>query len=93
MTIFRYVLNLPGKDINLQNITVQLVWVPEHGIDGNKTADHLARQASPLPLIGPEPAVGTAAKVARGVIKGWTSTKHKECWQPIQGHRQAKGFL
>jgi len=67
--------------------------VPGHGIDGNKTADHLARQASPLPLTGLEPALGKSAKVARGVIRGWTSRKHKEYWQPIQGQRQAKGFL
>jgi hypothetical protein len=33
------------------------------------------------------------AKVARGVIRGWTSRKHKEYWQSICGKRQAKGSL
>lgn len=36
------------------------------GIDGNEVADHLARQGSSHPLIGPEPALGISAKVARG---------------------------
>jgi hypothetical protein len=35
----------------------------------------------------------TSAKVARGVIKDWTSRKHEEHWQSIHGQRQAKGFL
>jgi len=66
--------------------------VPGHWIDGNKAADPLARQAS-LPLTGPEPALGICAEVARGGIRSWTSRRHKEYWQPIQGQRQAKGFL
>jgi ribonuclease HI len=49
--------------------TFQLVWVPRHmGFDGNEKADRLAREGSPDPLIGPEPALGVSAKVARGVI-------------------------
>ena len=46
---------------------IQLVWVSGHmGIDGKEVADHLARQGSSHPLIGPEPALGISAKVARG---------------------------
>jgi hypothetical protein len=63
------------------------------GIDGNEIADQLARQGSSQPLIGPEPALGISAKVARGVIRDWTSRKHEEHWQSICGQRQAKGFL
>jgi hypothetical protein len=62
-------------------------------IDGHETADQLARQGSKLPLIGPQPALGISAKVARGVIKGWTSRKHEKYWQSIRGQRQAKGFF
>jgi ribonuclease HI len=50
---------------------VQLIWVPGHmGIDGNEMADQLARQGSSYPFIGPEPALGTSAKIAKEVIKG-----------------------
>ena len=44
-------------------------------------------------LKGPEPTLGTSAKVAREVIRGRTSGKHEEYWQSIQGQGQAKGFL
>jgi ribonuclease HI len=67
---------------------IQLVWVPRHmGIDGNEIADQLARQGSSHPLTGPEPALGISAKVARGVIRDWTSRKHEEHWQSIHGQR------
>jgi hypothetical protein len=63
------------------------------GIDGNEVADQLARQGSSHPFIGPEPALDISAKVARGVIRDWTSRKHEEHWQSICGQKQAKGFL
>jgi ribonuclease HI len=73
---------------------IQLVWVPGLlEINGNERANQLARQGSSHPLIGPEPALGISAKVARGVTRDWTSRKHEEQWQSIRGQRQAKGFL
>lgn len=58
---------------------IQLVWVTRYmGIDGNEIADQSAKQGSSHSLIGPEPALGIPVKVARGVIRDWTSTKHKE---------------
>jgi hypothetical protein len=62
-------------------------------IDGNEMADEVARQGSSHPLIGPEPALGISAKVAKEVIRDWTNRKHKEYWQSIRGQTHAKGFL
>jgi len=68
--------------------------MPGHmGNDGNETAGILSRQGSLHPLIGPECALVISAKVARGMIRDWTSRKHEEYWQSIHGQRQAKGFL
>jgi hypothetical protein len=68
--------------------------VPGHAdIDGNEMADQLARQDSSHPFIGPQPALVTSVKIARKVIRGWTSRKHTEYWQYIRRQRQAKGFL
>ena len=42
---------------------IQLVWVPEHmAIVGNEITDELARQGSPHPLIGLEPALGISGE-------------------------------
>jgi hypothetical protein len=60
-------------------------------IDGNEIANELARQGSSHPLIGP--VLGISAKVARGMIRDWTSRKREEKWQSIHGQRQTKGFL
>ena len=44
------------------NNCVRLLWVPGHSnIEGNETADVLARQAASLDFIGPQPALGLLA--------------------------------
>ena len=51
-----------------------MVWVLGHiRIDGNETTDELARLGSSHPLSRPELVFGISAKVARGMIKDWTS--------------------
>jgi hypothetical protein len=49
-------------------------------IDGNETVHQLEKQGSSLPLIGPHPALGMSAKVAKGVIRGWMRRKHEDCF-------------
>jgi hypothetical protein len=57
------------------------------GIDGNKMTDQLAREGSSRPFIGPEPALGISAKIARELIMEWTNRKHAEYWKSIHGQR------
>jgi hypothetical protein len=55
------------------------------GIGGIEVADQLARQGSSYPVIGPDTALGISAKLARGVIRNWTSRKLKEHWLSTHG--------
>jgi hypothetical protein len=71
---------------------IKPVWVPGHvEIDGNEIADELASQGSSHPLKGP--VLGISAKVARGLIRDWTSKKREEHLHSIHGQKQVKGFL
>jgi hypothetical protein len=65
--------------------------VPGHeGIDGNETADHLARTGSENPFIGPEPACGISSGAAKKAVRDWTDRNLKNIGNPI---KQAKGFI
>ena len=63
------------------------------GTDGNEIVEQLATEGPSHPLIGPESALGTSVKVARGVIRYRMNRKHEKCWQSICEPRQAKAFL
>jgi hypothetical protein len=48
------------------------------GIDGNEIAGQLAGKGSSHPIMGAKLAIGVSAKVARGLIRDWTSRKHEQ---------------
>jgi hypothetical protein len=68
--------------------------VPGHcGIFGNEEADKLARQASAMPLLSPEPALGIPRCSAREAIKNWTEYQHYSTWKDLPAHRHGKLFI
>jgi ribonuclease HI len=73
---------------------VNLVWVPgQCGIPGSEEADKLARQASVMPLLGPELALGIPRCSAREAIKNWTEYQHYIAQKDLPGHRHGKLFI
>jgi hypothetical protein len=70
-----------------------LIWVPEHhGIPDNEQAYKLARQASTVPLLGPEPALGTPRCWVRETIKKWTELQHYNTWTKMPGCQAKSKF-
>jgi hypothetical protein len=68
--------------------------VPGHeGIDGNETADQLARTGSEYPFTGPEPACGISIIVAKKAVRDWMKRDHKRHWDSTTGLKQAKGLI
>jgi len=57
----------------------------------NKT-DKLARQASAMPLLSPEPALGIPKCSIREAIKNWTEMQHHRAWEDLPGLRHGKLF-
>jgi hypothetical protein len=73
---------------------VQLVWVQGHkGIEGNETADQLAKRGSLHPLIGPEPACGISERVAKRAIRDWVCREHQKYWQSTPEQTHARNVI
>jgi ribonuclease HI len=71
-----------------------LAWVPGHcGIPGNEEANRIARQASCLPLQGPELALGIPRCSVREAFRAWTMKQHLCTWRDLTGHRHGKLFI
>jgi ribonuclease HI len=67
---------------------VTLIWVPGHcGILGNEETHKFGRQASALPLSGPEPALGIPKYSVREEIRTWIMNQHHRAWKDLPGHR------
>lgn len=73
---------------------VTLVWIPGHsGMEGNETADSLAREGAGSSFIGPEPALGIASSTAKASILAWAESKTLQHWQNLPGLVHSKAFI
>jgi hypothetical protein len=63
---------------------VYLLWVSGNKrIEGNETADQLARKGSLYLFVGHQPACGMSGRVAGRAIRDWVCTEHQKYWQSI----------
>jgi hypothetical protein len=46
-----------------------------------------------MPLLGPEPALGTPRCSARETTENWTECQHPAAWKDLPGHRHDKPFI
>jgi hypothetical protein len=63
------------------------------GIEVSETADQLAKLGSECSLVGPKPACGISAGIAKKAVRDWTNRDHKKYWESLTVLKQAKGFL
>lgn len=73
---------------------VTLLWVPGHSnILGNEEADHLAREGSSSPFIGPWPSIPLSRMFFNNTIKKWLLKQHSLYWNRIGKYEQSRLYL
>ena len=80
------------SDLTNQN-SVSYLGPAHAGIQGNKRADRLAKQASNGLYIGPEPALPVSHMAVKSAISDWAHKKAQACWESANDCRQAKMML
>lgn len=73
---------------------VSLLWIPGHaGEPGNETADELARQASSLPFVGPEPFCSISMQTFKSTLQKAEMHARSDLWHASPGMRHSKLML
>lgn len=63
---------------------VEIIWVPGHnGVEGNETADELAREGANCTFTGSEPCIGCAPDLPKREIKSWSITNARRVWSTL----------
>lgn len=74
--------------------TIQVIWVPGHsGIQGNEKADELARLATLMNHIGPEPLVGLTSSTINRKIKELANKNFMKYWNDQPGCKDSKNNI
>jgi hypothetical protein len=63
------------------------------GMQGNETADRLARSGSARGFVGPEPALGVSKWDLSSKIGHWLANQHQRRWQDLDQSRQAQELI
>lgn len=73
---------------------VKLHWIPSHhGFEGNEVADLLAKEATTVGYLGPQPSIPLSKSTAISSISNWATGQHVQSWNDTKGCKTLKAFL